>query len=83
MITEGNIKEILESLDLIDMAQELAAPEDYISIWVSYFNTGSYAEVHSLDYSEARDEEHNNNGMLFMDKDTFVELLEENNIDYE
>ena len=54
---------------------ELDKEHDYILATVSIFNVGATISFESMDYSEEVEQEANDNGNLFCDKDSFIELM--------
>ena len=79
MITRDNLKEVLESLTIEQINKEIDKNGDYVGLWLSFFNSGSVARLKS--YRTANQEKHySDNGQLFCDKDTFLQLLSEVNI---
>lgn len=76
MITTENIKGVLtELLKPEEIQRELDKDGDFISLELYITNTGGTARVLSVDYNEEQEQEHNDNGNLYCDKDVFESLL--------
>lgn len=81
MITKENIKEILQDLSKEYIENAVNKNHDYIGLWVHTANAGFHATLVSYDYDKAIEKEFEDNGMMFIDKDTFMIVLEQNNIE--
>lgn len=77
MILKENLKSILESLHVNEIIFSLGQPGDFIHLKAHIFNTGSYATIESLHYDEEIDSDASETGNLFCDKDSFMQLLSE------
>ena len=77
MITKDNLEYVLKDLSPEYIQENLDKEGDYIEVWVHIFNAGSSTSLSSYNYDEEIEQEANDNGMLFLDKDDFLMLLEE------
>jgi len=81
MITINNLRECLLILgkDKIKECMDNYI-EDHVLMEVSFSNACVWVTIESHEYDETTEEEANNNGQLFCHKDTFGQLLEEQNL---
>jgi len=81
MITRNNFRECLLILgkDKIKECMDKYL-EDHVLMEVSFSNVCVWVTIESHDYDETIEEEANNNGQLFCDKNTFEQLLQEENL---
>ena len=77
MITKDNLKFCFDSLKESEIKEAMESKRDHISFWLHIFNTGSFATVEPVNYSEMKELKHSNNGMLLLDKDDFLRLFKE------
>ena len=77
MITKENLKFCFESLNKEEVNTALNSDNDFLLFWLHTFNAGSYATLEAKEYSEEAEQEANDNGQLFIDKDQFLQLYEE------
>jgi hypothetical protein len=77
MITKDNIKELVQTISTDTLHDAINSPCDYILFWAHTFNAGSFATIEAMHYNEQTEQEANDNGQLFCDKDTFLQLLNE------
>ena len=82
MITQDNIKHTLREFSPNQIDEALQDERDYLKIWLHIFNVGVSATLEPMDYSIEEDDHARDNGQLFIDKDQFIQLLEENDIHY-
>ena len=59
-----------------EITEQLDKQHDWVLMESHIFNVGGYATLESMDWNEDTQEYANDNGYLFCDKDTFVNLLE-------
>ena len=76
MITKENFQPLIESMRPSEIRHEIDKAHDWILMESHIFNTGGYATVESMDWNEETEKHSSDNGFLFCDKDTFLELLE-------
>ena len=79
MITKDNLKYAINTVDPVRIRMAINGSKDYIKFELHTFNTGSYATIEEADYN--KEDEHNlqSNGQIYCDKDTFLQLLKDNN----
>ena len=82
MITASNFKDVINLIDGESLTNAINDNNDFLLLNLYIFNTGATAEITSVEYSENLEQEANDNGNLFIDKDNFLQLLEDNNINY-
>jgi hypothetical protein len=80
MITRDNFQNFIKSIPTDTIVNCINSNGDFIFMQSHIFNTGAYATVESTDYSKEIQQDAENNGWLFCDKDTFLMLLDEINI---
>jgi len=80
MITKGNIKEVLNMLTAEEKETAINGDGDYIELWLHVYNTGGVVTIESKQYNEEEEQQANDHGQLFCDKDSFINLLDECNI---
>ena len=80
MITKDNLKYAISTVnpDMIKMAMN--GSKDYIKFELHIFNTGSYATIEETDYNKEDEHDLQSNGQIYCDKDTFLQLLKDNNV---
>lgn len=82
MITASNFKDVINLIDSESLTNAINDNNDFLLLNLYIFNTGATAEITSVEYNEDVEQEANDNGNLFIDKDNFLQLLEDNNIKY-
>lgn len=82
MITANNFKDVINLIDSKLLINAINDNNDYLLINLYIFNAGATAEITSVEYSENLEQEAHDNGNLFIDKDNFLQLLEDNNINF-
>lgn len=82
MITANNFKDVINLIDSESLTNAINDNNDYILLNLYIFNSGAIAEIASVKYSENLEQEASYNGDLFIDKDNFLRLLEDNNINF-
>ena len=82
MITRENLQTVLNNLTIEEIDTALEKPYDYLEIWLHTFNTGFFTSIQCYIYDEELQQQADDNGQLFIDKDDFLYLLEETNHDY-
>jgi hypothetical protein len=80
MITQSNLKEVINLIDTESLNNAINDSGDYLLLNLYIFNVGATAEISSVEYSEDIEQEANDNGNLFIDKDNFLQLLSDYNI---
>ena len=76
MITKNNFQTLVETMRPNEITEQLDKKHDWVLMESNIFNVGAYATLESMDWNEDTQEYANDNGYLFCDKDTFVNLLE-------
>lgn len=76
MITRDNFQALVETMRPSEITEQLDKQHDFILMESHIFNVGGYATLESMDWNEETETYANDNGYLFCDKDTFVNLLE-------
>jgi uncharacterized protein (DUF1015 family) len=76
MITRSILKFCFDSLTL-EQVKELDKKEDFLLFELHAFNTGGVSTLKCMDWSEEAQEDAEDNGNLFIDKDDFLRLFEE------
>lgn len=82
MITRDNIQEVLNNLTIEEITTEIDKDGDFVEIWVHTSNSGFYTSIESGHYDEETEQNANDNGQLFIDKDDFLNMLGDNNHEY-
>lgn len=82
MITRDNIKELLQSLKQEEVEKVISEPEDFILMELHISNSGSVIMIESREFDEDVNEHAGDNGDLFCDKDAFLQLAKECDIDW-
>lgn len=82
MITHENIKEVLSDLSLEEITTAIDSEGDFVGVWVRISNVGFYTTIEGQQYNEQEEQEHHDNGQLYLDKDDFLNLLGDNNINH-
>jgi len=79
MITKDNLKYAISTVNPDRIKIAINGSKDYIKFELHTFNTGSYGTIEEADYN--KEDEHNlqSNGQIYCDKDTFLQLLKDNN----
>ena len=77
MITPENLTAVLNSLSSEDIDNAFDQTSDYIYLKLHLSNSGCYSDISCMDYDEATEKDANNNGNLFCDKDTFLQLFKD------
>ena len=77
MITKDNVKEVMDAITKKDIDTVIDAGEDFILLELHIFNTGGSVSITCLPYSEEVEQEANDNGQLFCDFDTFLQLFKD------
>ena len=77
MVTSENLKWAFEQLGSEKIEEIIHLDGDYVLLEISHFNVGSYPELTSLHYDEDVEQDAQENGQLFCDKDDFIRLVEE------
>lgn len=80
MITKENFVDVVKDIDLKTLHEEMDKPHDFVYVTVSIFNAGSISNIESMDYDDATYIAAEEEGMLFCDKESFIQLLNENNL---
>lgn len=83
MITKENLRDVLSDLSHKEARKAINDDGDFVLIIIHIFNAGSYTTISSMNYNETIESEAQANGNLFCDKDTFLQLSEEVDIDWE
>ena len=76
MITKNNFQTLVETMRPNEITEQLDKQHDWVLMESHIFNVDGYATLESMDWNEDTQEYANDNGYLFCDKDTFVNLLE-------
>lgn len=82
MITRDNIKELLQSLTEEEVSKVINEAGDYIGMQCLISNSGYTVKLESHDYDEDVERDLSDNGNLFCDKDTFLQLAKECDINW-
>jgi hypothetical protein len=77
MITIQNIQEFFDNLSEKQINEVMQCNKDFVLCEISFTNVCVWYDVTSMDYSEETENDANDNGQLFCDKDTFVQLYKE------
>lgn len=77
MITRDNLSEVLDMLTEIEIKTADESGKDHILLEVSYSNACVWANLTACDHSEETESEANDNGNLFCDFDTFLQLFKD------
>jgi uncharacterized protein (DUF1919 family) len=72
MITWENISEVLDNISEKQVKDCFNDTKDYAFLQVFITNTGYTVSLESCDYSEEQELDANNNGNVFVDKETFL-----------
>lgn len=80
MITSENIKEVFGSLTKEEITEAIDGPGDYVCLEMHVFNTGWFATVETFNAEDELRVLESRPGALFLDKDDFHRLMEENKI---
>lgn len=80
MITKDNIKEILEDLSVKEITKVLNSKKDYVELWVHVANAGFYTTAKPYVYNRGKELNCERNRQLFIEKQDFERMLEENEI---
>lgn len=75
MITQDNITAILNDISEAQVTTAYEVNSDYISLTVSFTNSGHSINFECVDYSEELEDEVQSNGNLFCDWDSFLQLV--------
>ena len=73
---QQNFQTLVETMRPNEITEQLDKQHDWVLMESHIFNVGGYATLESMDWNEDTQEYANDNGYLFCDKDTFVNLLE-------
>ena len=79
MITKDNLEYAISTVDPDRIRMAINGSKDYIKFELHNFNVGSYATIEEVDYNEADKNDLRRNGQIYCDKDTFLQLLKDNN----
>jgi len=79
MITQDNITEILDSLTSDQISKVKEDWNEYILLEVHCTNSCVWSTIESVEYDEEVEQEANDNGQLFCDFDTFLQLFKDSN----
>lgn len=83
MITKANFREIITSIDPETVQKEVYFTNfDWVLLEIHVFNVGSYCTICACDYDEDVELHTSETGNLFCDKDEFIRLLDEHNLNY-
>jgi hypothetical protein len=77
MITPDNLNDVLNSLQADNIKEVYDKYLEYILLEVFIYNTGHKAQLTAHEYNEEVEQEANDNGQLFCDMDTFLQLVKE------
>jgi hypothetical protein len=77
MITQENLAEVLDSLTEAQISKAMDGPNDYVSLEVSCSNACVWVDLEDCEWSEEVEQEIQDNGNLFCDKDQFLQLVKE------
>lgn len=77
MITRKNLKEIIYSLDKNKIIEAINEKGDFILLECLIFNSGFKAKIYSKCYNLEEDNYYGDNGQLYTEKDDFLNLLNE------
>lgn len=83
MITSENLKFAFEDLTAEQVQLALNGISDYLRFELMHCNAGSVAMLENTPYNEEDENETNDNGNLFVDKDTFLQLYIDSGADNE
>ena len=82
MITNENFKEVVYLAGIENIKKQLNKfKNDYCSLEVFIFNTGATAKFKTCQYSTRKEREIANNGNLFCDVDSFLQLCKDKEIE--
>ena len=79
MITKDNLKYAISTVNSDQIKIAINVSKDYIKFELHNFNAGSYATIEEVDYNEQDEYILISNGQIYCDKDTFLQLLKDNN----
>jgi hypothetical protein len=82
MITHETLKSILNEIPKETITKELNESHDWISLEVFVANAGHTVQLESRDYTDDSADEIIGSGNIFCDKDDFLSLLEDNEVEY-
>ena len=77
MITPENLTYLFDNLKADEITKAFESHFDYLAFECHIFNTGCNATLEAFEYSEKREQEITNNGNLFCDKETFLQLFKD------
>lgn len=83
MITSDNFRELVIMLDKKDLKKMLETNSDYMKLEVSFSNCCVWANIKGVRYTRKTEKEMQDKGSLFCDKDTFLQMCKEVDIDIE
>jgi hypothetical protein len=82
MITTDNFKQIAEELTTEQVNKALGNyNKDHISLEVFIFNAGHQIKLTARTYNRRTEKEHEDNGQLYMDTDSFLQMCEESGVE--
>lgn len=79
MITKDNLVWCFDNLAPAHIEAAMNSSNDYILFELIIFNIGALSYITSMDYSEEVEKEAHDNGQVFCDKDTFLQLFKDSN----
>ena len=77
MITTQNIQEFFDNLSEKQINEVMQCNKYFVLCEISCSNVCIWYDVTSMDYDEETENDANDNGQLFCDKDTFLQLYKE------
>jgi len=79
MITKDNLKYAINTVDPVRIRMAMNGSKDYIRFGLHITNTGSFSTIEEVNYSLEDEYNSQSNGEIYCDKDTFLQLLKDNN----
>ena len=79
MITSENLQFCFDNLNKKEIKKAMQSNKDYIKFELHTFNTGGFATIKAVHYSDKKETKTTNNGNVFCDKDTFLQLFIDSN----
>ena len=82
MITQQNLKWVMNNLSRDEVEKALESEGDYVIVELHVFNTGGVVSIESVDYNEEIENRVAAMGNLFCDKDDFLRLASEVDVEF-
>jgi len=77
MITRDNLSESLNAISKEDIKETFESTKDYVLFCNYVFNVGTISNLSACDYCETTEQRAQNEGQIFCDKDTFLQLFKD------